>query len=79
VNADHIGRRIRAARVYAGHDSRKDFAGLIELSEPTLQRMEQGERSPKRSELLAIAEVCQVPIWFLESGWGGWRASSDDP
>jgi hypothetical protein len=36
-----------------------------------------GRRSisiPKR-ELLAIADASGVPMWFLEGGWDGWRAS----
>jgi hypothetical protein len=43
------------------------------MSESTLQRIEHDDRPVKRAELLAIAEVCKVPMWFLESGWDGWR------
>lgn len=66
------GRRIRAARVYAGIDARPALAEILEMSEPTLQRIENGDRPVKRAELLAIAEACEVPMWFLENGWQGW-------
>jgi hypothetical protein len=42
------------------------------MSEKTYKLTELGERRPKRSELLAIAEACGVPMWFLEGGWDGW-------
>lgn len=43
------------------------------MSDKTYKLTELGQRSPKRSELLAIAEACDVPMWFLEGGWEGWR------
>jgi len=70
-----LGRRIRAARVYAGFDGRPELAKILETSEPTLQRIELGDRAVKRPELLAIAEACKVPMWFLERGWDGWRST----
>jgi len=42
------------------------------MSEATLVRLERGDRSIKRGELLVIAEACGVPMWFLEHGWQGW-------
>jgi len=70
-----IGRRIRTARAYAGFRNRANLAERLELSKETVQRIESGEREVKRSELLAIAEACEVPMWFLESGWEGWRGA----
>lgn len=67
-------RRIRAARAYAGFRNRAALAERLELSKETLQRIEVGQREVKRSELLAIAEACEVPMWFLEGGWEGWHA-----
>lgn len=67
------GRRIRAARAYAGFRNRAELAERLELSKETVQRIEVGQREIKRSELLAIAEACEVPMWFLEEGWDGWR------
>src|SRR4051812_44823552 len=69
------GRRIRAARAY-GRLSQPDLAKVLEASEGTVKNIELGKREPKRSELLAVAEACKVPMWFLERGWDGWR---EDP
>jgi len=71
-----IGRRIRTARAYAGFRNRANLAERLELSKETVQRIESGEREVKRSELLAIAEACEVPMWFLEKGWEGWRETA---
>lgn len=76
--ASEIGRRVRAARAYAGFRNRATLAQRLELSKETVQRIEGGEREVKRSELLAIAEACEVPMWFLEEGWEGWREASGD-
>ena len=77
------GRRIRTARAYAGFRNRATLAERLEVSKETVQRIEGGQREVKRSELLAIAEACEVPMWFLESGWEGWRgatgASPEEP
>lgn len=71
------GRRIRAARGYAKL-SQPDLAKVLEVSDGTVKNIELGRREPKRSELLAIADACKVPIWFLERGWEGWRGDVDD-
>lgn len=71
-------RRFRAARAFAGFRGRTDFAKAIQISPATLQRIEgvsEPSRPAKRSELLAIADVTGVPMWFLEGGWDGWRAT----
>ena len=70
------GRRIRTARAYAGFRNRSSLAERLEVSKETVQRIEGGQREVKRSELLAIAEACGVPMWFLEGGWEGWRAAT---
>jgi transcriptional regulator with XRE-family HTH domain len=72
VEFTETGRRIRAARSYAGFQGRKDFSEAIEMSEATLVRLERGDRLIKRRELREIAETCGVPMWFLEGGWDGW-------
>lgn len=77
MNAGETGRRIRAARTYGGFAGRADFAKVLDISKETLQRIEEGKRAAKRSELLAIAEACEVPMWFLEGGWEGWRRSDE--
>jgi transcriptional regulator with XRE-family HTH domain len=74
VEPTEQGLRIRAARTYGRFKGRQDFAAAIESSPSTVQRIEEGSRHPKRAELLAIAEVCRVPMWFLVGGWDGWRS-----
>jgi transcriptional regulator with XRE-family HTH domain len=73
MESSNIGRRIRAAEAFGGFAGRRELAEAIESSPSTLQRIESGARTAKRAELLAIAEACEVPVWFLERGWDGWR------
>jgi transcriptional regulator with XRE-family HTH domain len=68
---EELAKRIRAARVYAGL-SREELAEHLEVHERTQINTELGKRHVPRPELLAIAEACKVPIWFLEHGWKGW-------
>lgn len=80
VALSETARRIRAAMAYGGYKGRDALAEAIEISPSTLQRIEgvaEPTRELKRSELLAIAEACDVPVWFLESGWEGLRGSVD--
>lgn len=70
-----IDQRIRAARAY-GRLSQIALAELLEVAPNTFKRIELGTRPPKRSELLAIAEACGVPMWFLVGGWEGWRSTA---
>lgn len=73
-----FGNRIRAARGFAGGKSQQELAEALEMSDRTFKEIELGRRKAKRSELLAIAEACEVPLWFLERGWEGWRGSLED-
>lgn len=68
--------RLRAARAFADL-TQPELAERIELGEVTYASSERGQRDVPRRELLAIAEVCKVPMWFLEDGWDGWRGSVD--
>lgn len=63
--------RLRAARSFADL-TQPELAEKIELGEVTYASSERGQRPVPRRELLAIAEVCKVPMWFLEHGWKGW-------
>lgn len=75
---NETARRIRVAMTYGGFRGRRELAEAIESSAATLQRIEgvaEPARPPKRSELLAIADATGVPMWFLEGGWDGWRAT----
>lgn len=67
--------RIRAARAYADL-SRVEMAKRIGVSETTLQRRENGLQPARRLELVAIADVCQVPISFLEDGFAAQRVET---
>lgn len=57
--------------------SRQELADHLEVSERTQINTELGKRHIPRPELLAIAEACDVPMWFLEGGWEGWREAGD--
>lgn len=67
-------KRIRAARHYAGL-SRLDLARRLEIHERTQINSELGNRHVKGPELETIAKATGVPMWFLEGGWDGWRAT----
>jgi transcriptional regulator with XRE-family HTH domain len=72
-----IPARLRAARAYA-ELSQPELAERIQLGEVTYAKCERGQRAVPRRELLAIAEACGVPMWFLEGGWDGWRGDVED-
>lgn len=65
-----VGRRIAAARAYAGIKSQAKLGELLGgVSQSTMQRLEAGGRGLKpyeqRTLLAAIAEVCELPAaWF---------------
>lgn len=59
-----FGKRVRAARGYAGL-SKPALGAKLEISKNTLWRTEAGKRYPKDSELRALARICKVPIWFF--------------
>lgn len=66
MDASELGKRIRAARAYAGL-SQDELAELIQISQPTLARIEKGERQARWIEVMGIAEVTQLPrVWFTE-------------
>lgn len=67
-----VEKMIRASRAY-GDVSREQLGSALEVSLDTIKRIEVGTRKPKRGELMAIAEVTHVPLWFLERGWDGWQ------
>jgi transcriptional regulator with XRE-family HTH domain len=69
--------RLRAARAYAGL-SQPELAKKLELGEVTYKLSERGKRHVPRRELLAIAEACEVPMWFLEGGWNSYPGSVDN-
>lgn len=77
------GSRIAAAREYA-RLSRDQLAAAIEVSATTIGRWERDENPPPRRPMRqAIARACDVPEWFLETGFGTSGGSAgperDDP
>lgn len=70
-----LGRRIRAARVYAGL-TRSELAAILHLSEATVKRYENGRHMPRQqwrqdALIAAIAEACHLaPDWFTAT-WNG--------
>lgn len=64
MDALETGRRVRAGRAYAGISQRL-LAENLGVSQPTMGRIESGERLPRKWELFAIAQICQLPmLWF---------------
>lgn len=56
-----IGKRIVEARKAVGM-SQRDLAAETELSQPTIHRIEKGERTASRLELVLIAHGCGVLV-----------------
>ncbi len=64
MGAKELGKRVRAARAYAGL-SQEELAERIQISQPTLARVEKGERQARWIEIIGIAEVTGLPrTWF---------------
>jgi transcriptional regulator with XRE-family HTH domain len=69
--------RIRAAHAYSDL-SRQELAAAINLSARQLGRLESGEVMPDNDLRERIAEVCGVPLEFLEDGWPDGQPSSGE-
>jgi Zn-dependent peptidase ImmA (M78 family)/transcriptional regulator with XRE-family HTH domain len=64
---EQIGARIRRARLEAGFSSEAAFAKALGFSQPTVSRLESGNRRIGAGELVAIAELLnRPPQHFLE-------------
>lgn len=61
--------RYRAARAYADL-SQDELARELGVDAQTIKRREAGKQEPKKAELIAVAAICQVPLDFMEGGWG---------
>lgn len=62
-----IGKRIRAARGYADL-SQEELADRLGYERQAIRRREEGDQHPRRAELIAIAQVCEVPPSFFDLG-----------
>lgn len=77
-DAHGFGRRVAAARVWAGIEP-KELAHRLGISDESIYRMERGERKrpPGRGELGLLAEILGQPDEWLLSGteppWNGDR------
>jgi transcriptional regulator with XRE-family HTH domain len=71
--------RIRAAREYAGL-SRSDLARRLGYSAETIARYERGygNKPPRDLVLVAIADECRVPHWFILDGFDAAPAATVD-
>lgn len=65
--------RIESARMYAGISSQEKLAAAVGIGRQTFMRRMRGEYGFRRGDLLAIAEVCEVPIEFIETGWDAFQ------
>lgn len=65
--------RYRAARAYADLSQEK-LAEQLGVDAQTIKRREAGKQEPKKAELIAVAAICQVPLEFMENGWGNLTA-----
>jgi hypothetical protein len=79
MEGTEMRRRLEAARGYGGFRGREDFGVAVDMSPSTQQRVERGDRALGPAERLLISKVCDVPEWFLEGGWDGWRQEDGDP
>lgn len=64
LSAEELGRRIRAARAYAGL-GQAELSENLQMSQTTLARIEAGEPKARKIEMWAVAEMCGLPrAWF---------------
>lgn len=69
VPQPEAGRRVRAARAYAGIKSvpaLKDRIGSRGFGRTTLYAIEAGRTAMRRPMALAIADACDLPVEFFE-------------
>jgi transcriptional regulator with XRE-family HTH domain len=65
LSARELGRRVCAARAYAGL-SQPELAEQLRFGRTTIWQIEHGHRYPKPGELLHIARICGVADDFFE-------------
>lgn len=71
---EDFGRRVKAARGYAGDMSQRELAEELKTSTSTVKRLEADPTSVKGDQAewaYLIANVTGVPEWFLTDGWNG--------
>lgn len=68
MDAMETGRRVRAARAYAGF-SQEALARRVGMGRGTLWKIEHGLREARPGELWEIARACQVPHHRMVEEW----------
>lgn len=70
------GRRVRAALALSGR-SIDDVVPELNISRKTLERAMRGERTPREWETRRLAELLDIPEWFLREGLDGHAEAAD--
>lgn len=76
ASATEVAARVRAARAWSGKEQGA-LATELDMSAATLRRLEAGQRAASRAELERIAKLTNVPLRFLEDGFGPEAASGE--
>ena len=66
--ARQFGQRLKSARIMAGYELQKDFAGALGIEDGTYQKYEAGLREPKFWLLVRMAETLGVSTDYLLRG-----------
>ncbi len=71
MDSVELGRRIRAARAYAGLSVRALAEKVSDdgISARTLRHLEQGEHLATTEQLEAVSQACGVPAAWFELDW----------
>jgi len=64
----NFGKRLRAARIYSGYETAKDFAIDLGINEPAYRKYERGVSVPPLDILAQIAEITETSLDFLLLG-----------
>jgi DNA-binding XRE family transcriptional regulator len=69
-SAKSVGRRLKIARLAAGHGNRAAFADSIGLRGHTLWRYERGDMKPGLDVAVILARVLRVSMEWIATGKG---------
>lgn len=69
-------RRVRVAQAWAGLTD-EDFAKQLNVSVRTVGRLRRGETPLDAGRRQRIADVTEVPEWFMEHGFDGATATGE--
>jgi transcriptional regulator with XRE-family HTH domain len=66
-----FAKRLKAARIFKGFETQKDFAGAVGLEDETYRRYERAETEPTIGCLIRMATKLEVTLDFLVAGSQG--------